>query len=226
MMRRLAHLLGLALALLAGASGAADAQGFRGGRGGGTPGQFDFYVLALSWSPAFCQSEAGQRNRTQCGRDQRSEFVVHGLWPQYERGFPSDCSTVNRSIPRMAMDKAAAIFPDERLARYEWNKHGTCSGLSPSEYFDNVADARAKVVVPAQFHQPASDVETSPMEVERSFTAANRGLRADMMAVQCTRGLMTEVRICMSKDLRSFVPCPEVNRSSCRAREITAPSAR
>lgn len=216
----------LALATLLGAVTMADAQGYRSRRGGGTPGEFDFYVLALSWSPAFCRSEAGQRNRTQCGSDQRSEFVVHGLWPQYERGFPSDCSTVTRSIPRMAMDKAAAIFPDERLARYEWNKHGTCSGLSPSDYFEDVANARAKVVVPAKFHQPTGDLETSPVEIERSFTAANRGLRADMMAVQCTRGLMTEVRICMSKDLRSFVPCPEVNRSSCRAQDITAPAAR
>ena len=215
--------------MMGGAIVAADAQGYQGyrnQRGGGTPGQFDFYVLALSWSPSFCRSDAGRRNQTQCGMDQRSEFVVHGLWPQYERGFPSDCSTVNRSIPRMAMDKAAAIFPDERLARYEWNKHGTCSGLSPSDYFEDVANARAKVVVPSRFHQPTGDIETSPMEIERSFTAANRGLRADMMAVQCTRGLMTEIRICLSKDLRSFVPCQEVNRSSCRAQDITAPAAR
>ena len=215
--------------MMGGAIVAADAQGYQGyrnQRGGGTPGQFDFYVLALSWSPSFCRSDAGRRNQTQCGMDQRSEFVVHGLWPQYERGFPSDCSTVNRSIPRMAMDKAAAIFPDERLARYEWNKHGTCSGLSPSDYFEDVANARAKVVVPSRFHQPTGDIETSPMEIERSFTAANRGRSADIMAVQCTRGLMTEIRICLSKDLRSFVPCQEVNRSSCRAQDITAPAAR
>lgn len=205
----------------------AQAQGFRDRRGGGdVPGRFDFYVLALSWSPAFCQSEAGRRNRTQCNADSRAEFVVHGLWPQYERGYPSDCNVVNRFVPRSAMDKAAAIFPDERLARYEWNKHGTCSGNGPSEYFEDVASARAKVVVPAEFHLPRRDLETSPQDIERAFVAANRGLRSDMMAVQCTRGQMTEVRICLSKDLREFIPCAEVNRSSCRARDITVPAVR
>jgi len=205
----------------------AEAQGFRdrGGRGD-TPGVFDFYVLALSWSPSFCQTEAGRRSQTQCGFRQRSEFVIHGLWPQHERGYPSNCSAVNRPIPRAAMEKAADLFPDERLARYEWNKHGTCSGKGPSEYFDDVAEARAKVVIPRLFERPNRDIETSPQEIERAFVDANRGLRVDMMSVQCKRGQVTEVRLCLSKDLRAFTPCVEVNRSSCRSREVSLPAAR
>lgn len=224
-MKRALLVLAVALATL---TTAAQAQGWRqrGGGGGGTPGEFDFYVLALSWSPTFCQSEAGQRSRSQCGVDSRSEFVVHGLWPQHDRGFPENCGAFNRPIPRNAMDKAAAIFPDAGLARYEWNKHGTCSGLGPSEYFDDVAAARSKVVIPGKFARPRSDVDTSPIEVERAFVDANKGLRADMMSVQCRRQQLTEVRICLSKDLRSFVSCPEVNRSSCRTRDITLPVSR
>lgn len=215
----------LAALILVALAAAASAQEWR-SRRSGTPGQFDFYVLALSWSPTFCDSEAGRRNRDQCGSGARAEFVVHGLWPQYDRGFPENCGAFNRPLPRAAMDKAAAIFPDERLARYEWNKHGTCSGLGPSEYFDDVASARAKVVVPAMFARPSQDVQASPIEVERAFVAANRGLRADMMSVQCKRSMLTEVRICFSKDVREFVTCPEVNRSSCRTRDIVAPTTR
>lgn len=222
-MRALPRLVG-ALALVALATAAA-AQEWR-SRRSGTPGQFDFYVLALSWSPTFCDSEAGQRNRQQCGVNARSEFVLHGLWPQYDRGFPENCGAFNRPIPRAAMDKAAAIFPDERLARYEWNKHGTCSGSGPSEYFEDAANARAKVVVPAQFTRPTRDINTSPIDIERAFVAANRGLRADMMSIQCKRQMLTEVRICLSKDLRDFVTCPDVNRSSCRTRDIVVPAAR
>lgn len=190
------------------------------------PGRFDFYVLSLSWSPTFCDSDAGQRNRQQCGFNSRSEFVLHGYWPQYERGFPEHCGTGNRPIPRAAMDKAAAIYPDERLARYQWNKHGSCSGLSPTEYFEEAANARARVVIPAQFTRANRDIDTSPIDVERAFVAANRGLRADMMSVQCKRRMLSEVRICFSKDGRDFVTCPEVNRSSCRTRDIIIPAAR
>ena len=56
------------------------------------PGQFDFYVLSLSWSPSFCEAagERGTPPQQQCGARPYS-FVVHGLWPQYERGFPEFC---------------------------------------------------------------------------------------------------------------------------------------
>ncbi|HRK25194.1 MAG TPA: ribonuclease T2 [Beijerinckiaceae bacterium] len=195
-------------------------------RRGGTPGDFDFYVLALSWSPTFCAGEAGRRSRQQCEIEARDEFVVHGLWPQFERGFPSYCGAGQRFLPRPVLSKAAEIFPDERLARYQWEKHGSCSGLGPSQYFDDVAAARAKVTIPAEFHRPKQPIETSPQDIERGFVAANRGLRPDMMAVSCQRGRLTEVRVCLSRDLRSFVPCPEVNRSACRSRDLTVPVGR
>src|SRR5664279_6001869 len=51
------------------------------------PGEFDFYVLSLSWSPSFCEQASergnGGRSGAQCGGRPFS-FVVHGLWPQYE----------------------------------------------------------------------------------------------------------------------------------------------
>jgi len=60
----------------------------------GEPGQFDYYILALSWSPSYCEARQGRaRNRSQERQcDGRPfSFVVHGLWPQYDRGFPSYC---------------------------------------------------------------------------------------------------------------------------------------
>src|SRR5882672_10809522 len=55
-------------------------------------GQFDFYVLALSWSPSFCEAtaERGRESKEQCGARPFS-FVVHGFWPQYDKGFPEFC---------------------------------------------------------------------------------------------------------------------------------------
>ena len=111
---------------------------------------FDFYVLALSWSPGYCESVEGARD--QCEPGKGLGFVVHGLWPQYERGFPSDCPGP-RSPSRIALEKASGLFPHERLARYEWRKHGVCSGKSPSDYFADVARAHAAVTIPAAFPQ-------------------------------------------------------------------------
>jgi len=55
-------------------------------------GNSNFYVLSLSWSPSFCE-QAGDRKsaQQQCG-ERPFSFVVHGLWPQYEKGFPEFCT--------------------------------------------------------------------------------------------------------------------------------------
>jgi ribonuclease I len=110
--------------------------------GTGTPGDFDYYVLSLSWSSGFCETPAGERARGQCDAGANLGFVVHGLWPQYEHGYPSDCGPAARFPSRMALDSAQGLYPSEGLARHEWQKHGTCSGKSPTDYFADVRRAR------------------------------------------------------------------------------------
>ena len=190
-------------------------------RGAAPASAFDFYVLALSWSPGFCDSVEGARD--QCEPGKGLGFVVHGLWPQNERGYPSDCPGP-RAPSRAALERAQGVFPDERLARYEWRKHGTCSGLSPSDYFADVARAREAVTIPALFVKPTRDQTFSPIDIERAFYDSNPRLRPGMMAVACRRDVFEEVRICMSKDLREFRACPEVVQRRCRAREISVPA--
>ena len=79
------------LAILAPTAGAQDARQ-------NAVGEFDFYVLALSWSPSFCEANAERGGGTadqQCG-ERPFSFVVHGLWPQYEKGFRN----IVRCLPR------------------------------------------------------------------------------------------------------------------------------
>jgi ribonuclease T2 len=184
------------------------------------PGDFDFYVLALSWSPGFCDTGGAAKAPRQCGDGANLGFVVHGLWPQYARGFPSDCNG-DRAPSRMALDTVKGVYPDEGLARYEWRKHGTCTGLSPTDYFSLVRRAREAVTIPSTLQAPSEPQTLAPLDVARAFTAANQGLRTDMMAVTCRQDELQEVRVCFAKDLRGFVTCPEVSRGACRTREIT-----
>lgn len=221
MMKRLA-LAALSLLCL---GAAASAQGF--GQRGGAPGDFDFYVLALSWSPGFCELDGDRsRNREQCGDGSGLRFVVHGLWPQNERGFPSECGPAGRSPSRIALEQAEGLFPSEGLARYQWRKHGTCTGLSPGDYFRDVRRARDMVAIPPALAKAERDQSWTAIDLERAFAAANPGLRTDMMSVACKRGVLQEVRICLSRDLREFRTCQEVDRSGCRAREFTVPAPR
>jgi ribonuclease T2 len=193
-------------------------------RGASVPGNFDFYVLSLSWSPGFCQTGGADKHRSQCNAGSNLGFVVHGLWPQYETGFPSDCGPAGRSPSRIALEGAKGVYPDVNLARYEWRRHGTCSGKSPTDYFADVRRARDAIEIPPPF-RAASDKQTwSPIDIERAFIAANPKLRRDMMAIACRSGVLEDVRICFSKDLREFHACPEVSRGSCRTRELRVPA--
>jgi ribonuclease T2 len=187
---------------------------------GGPPGAFDFYVLALSWSPGFCELEGDGKAREQCAPGKGLGFVVHGLWPQSQRGYPTECSGIARAPSRLSVDMIKDLYPDEGLARFEWRRHGTCSGKSPTDYFTDVRKARSAVIIPPPFRQPKMDQTWTPIDLERAFVAANRNLRPDMMAVTCRRGVLQEVRICFSKDLRQFQPCPDVDRRGCRGGEL------
>jgi ribonuclease T2 len=217
--------LALAALMLFGWAGAGLAQGF--GARGGAPGAFDFFVLALSWSPGFCELDGDRaHNRAQCGEGAGLRFVVHGLWPQNEHGYPSDCGPAGRTPSRIALSEAEGLFPTEGLARYQWRKHGTCTDLSPAAYFSNVRRARDRITIPPALEQAERDRRWSPIDLERAFAAANPGLRPDMMAIACRRGVLQEVRICLTRDRRGFRSCPEVDRAGCRAGDVTVVAPR
>ncbi len=190
------------------------------------PGQFDFYVLSLSWSPGFCATGGDSKAPDQCAPGSGLGFVVHGLWPQNTHGFPSDCGPAGRVPSRQALDTVRGLYPDEGLARYEWRKHGTCTGQSPTDYFADVRRAREGVTIPQPLQAPQGDQRWAPLDVARAFSAANPGLRTNAMAVTCRQGLLEEVRLCLSKDLRSYVGCPEVARGACRNSDMTVPGLR
>lgn len=197
-------------------------------RESGTPGQFDFYVLSLSWSPSFCESNSARNNSRgsdeQCNRGRPYAFVVHGLWPQYERGFPQNCGKpqwVDRELIRSMTD----IMPAYGLVLHEWKTHGTCSGLSPDAYFRLVRRASEHVKIPPRFVRVNDYLMVSPDEVERAFIESNPGLADDMVSVTCDRRHLREVRVCMNKDL-SFRACPEGERRACRSQKVVMPPVR
>lgn len=200
--------------------------GCGGPRGASRPGDFAFYVLSLSWVPGFCSVGGGDdKGRAQCRRGADTGFTVHGLWPQYDHGFPSDCRG-DTNPPRAALASTDGVYPDEGLARYEWRKHGTCSGLNPFDYFAAAKRARDAVVVPDRFKDPHGDQHVAPAELVRAFTDANPRLRPGMVAAICRGGTLEEVRVCLTKDLETFQACPEVVRDGCRGADVDVPPVR
>jgi ribonuclease T2 len=212
----------VAVALVADLGGIASAQDRRQNQ----PGQFDFYVLALSWSPSFCEAagERGTPPQQQCAARPYS-FVVHGLWPQYEKGFPEFCQVPAPRLDRNIVSSMLELMPAPRLIFNEWDKHGTCSGLSQQAYFETVRKMRALVKIPDAYIEPTEPLMVTPDEVEEAFVKVNFGLTRDAIAVTCDSRRLGEVRICLGKDFR-FRACPEIDARACRREKVVMPPVR
>lgn len=214
----------IALVLAAAAVKQASAQDARQNEAG----RFDFYVLSLSWSPSFCAAAAERDDRrvptSQCGARPYS-FIVHGLWPQYDRGFPEFCQVPAPRLDRGIVSSMLDLMPAPHLIFNEWDKHGTCSGLAPRAYFETIRKARAVVKIPPQYINLQEPMSVAPAAVEEAFKAANPGLPPSGMAIGCDKKRLTEVRICLSKELQ-FRDCAEIAKRSCSRDQVLMPPLR
>jgi len=181
-------------------------------------GEFDYYLFSLSWSPEYCAGSPGGGGSTQCSDERQFGFVVHGLWPQNERGYPQSCSS-NSWVKNDVIQRLLPIMPSEQLIRHEWKEHGTCSGLTAGQYFEKVEDAYALVTIPPPYKNPKDAVSVAPRQLKNEFVAVNRNFTEKNFALVCKGRFLSEVRVCLDKDLNPRV-CGSDIRDSCRAEKV------
>jgi ribonuclease T2 len=224
--RFLPFVRGCALALAVGI--ALTAPGAAQDRRQNEPGNFDYYVLSLSWSPSYCEASAERApNRApdqQCGA-RPFAFVVHGLWPQYERGFPSYCQVPAPRLDRGIVGGELDLMPSPRLVFHEWDRHGTCSGLTPHAYFETMRKARSAVKIPDDYLALAQPKTVTAADVADAFIKANPDLSRDDLAVVCDKKRISEVRVCLTKTF-AFRACPEVAQRACKLERMMMPAVR
>ncbi len=160
--------------------------------------RYDYYVMALSWSPTYCQTHPDEHE--QCGH-RGFGFVLHGLWPQYEHGGgPQRCPSDDRP-DRRTVSAVLAFMPSRRLIDHEWGEHGSCTGLDPQAFFELADRAFASFVVPSELKAPREDVSMRADDLRDALRRANPVLREDMLSLHCSQGELVEIRICLDKRL-------------------------
>ncbi len=174
---------------------------------------FDYYLLNLSWSPEFCYSHP---TAAECAS--HPTFVLHGLWPQNTDGtYPEKCSnSPGPADPSSFSD----IYPDQGLLEHEWSAHGTCSGLSANDFFNNARTAYRSITIPAPLAELTSQTSMPPSEIVSLFTRANPSLSPDSVAITCGHNFLTAVEICLDKSLHP-IACGPIR--SCRANTVRIP---
>lgn len=173
----------------------------------GIGGAFDYYTLVLSWSPTYCQSSEGRKNSRQCPRNETSKysFVLHGLWPQFEKGYPERCaSSEEKIVPREVVEDMLEIMPSPKLIYHEYQKHGRCSGLSVKDYFKMSRKLFLSIKIPERYSLIKNGDLVTRNELKQDFLNQNPQLNEDTIFVSCTKGpkpYLKDIRICFSKEL-------------------------
>jgi ribonuclease T2 len=174
-------------------------------------GQYDYYLMALSWSPTFCETHPDEEE--QCGHKGYG-FVLHGLWPQYENGGgPQRCASATEP-DRKTVAEALAFMPSKRLINHEWHTHGACTGLDPAGYFNLADRAFASLHVPPELNAPHSGLQMRADDLRSALKRANPELRDDMMSLHCSQGELVELRVCLDKNL-ALRSCGKRMRTGC-----------
>lgn len=127
--------------------------------------------------------------------------MLHGLWPQYERGWPAYCPTSHPlRLPASLLESHRDLSPARGLLAHQWRKHGVCTGSSPEHYFEATRDAVDGFAIPerlAELRRPAS---FSLDSLRVLFLDANPGLSPDMLVFTCDGRRLAEVRLCLTRE--------------------------
>lgn len=202
------------------------------------------YVFAYSWQPEFCYDEPYPG----CDDPEtywETHFTVHGLWPQYtEGGYPADCSTeaLNTTVfDVIGMDTMTEYWPNVQDEEYEsdgdinpeyysfweheWSKHGTCSGLSQYDYFDDTINLIKQFGTPSSVSAAAGGDPVSADDLRDDFGGAAK------CSLQCENSqYLVGVYTCWDHDSdghpTSQIDCPSdvVAEDTCTHSTVTVPA--
>ncbi|MGZ4981584.1 MAG: ribonuclease T2 family protein [Methylobacter sp.] len=152
---------------------------------------------------------------------QHREFIVHGLWPECGSGGLQSCQSGGQA-DEIDKQKIYAFMPSDFLIQHEWDKHGTCSGLDRSDYFDLIGEIFGKLKFPRLSGAPKAD------KIEALFIENNPGLDADEIYLSCNENgpkrsnkTLDEVRICVDMKTSEFTRCEDAKDTCQNLKKVT-----
>lgn len=122
----------------------------------------DYYMLALSWSPIFCESQRekfGNRlpesAQMQCGTSKKYGWIIHGLWPQNANAksvadHPRFCQGDLPAVDYHIIEKYLNESPSPHLLQGEWEKHGACAFKAAQNYFQTQQNLYRTLRLPSE----------------------------------------------------------------------------
>ena len=203
-----------------------------GGQTGATPGDFEMYVFAQTWTESFCSGNkcSSQECKSLPGTYAASNLAIHGLWPNFndesthsgyqypqfcgsystcgELNPPASCNPDMSNLNQSDFTKYAPgyVMDNNFLANHEWPKHGGCTRLSQQQFFQSLITLEKQLEATSSAVWTGSSVEVKLTDVEAAYGGS------DHVSLTCSKGNLQQVITCWSKDAQdmpvSRIPCP------------------
>jgi ribonuclease T2 len=198
-------------------------------------GIFDAYVLGMSYENDFCVSHPDKK---ECKNGHAASFgmALHGLWPnrdndprhtyqycgnvterQLGKNWCAPKYDVRRDMTERTFAALADVMPgvESCLYNHEWYAHGTCSGVSPEEYFDQSQELAKKFIALPRFNGLLKSRAGQAVSYAELLGALSADLGADAassMLINCRRAGKVPVsylsEVLVTLDRRRFMEFP------------------
>jgi len=112
------------------------------------------------------------------------------------------------------------ITPDLPLLDHEWKKHGTCTTMSPEDFFTLEHQAFHSVRIPEKLRNLKHEEPLRPKDVLHLFAKANPSFPQGSFVVSCEKERLTAVEVCLAKDGLMPISCQGLRGCDAQAVQI------
>lgn len=181
------------------------------------------YTLVVTLTPAICALNPALQRLRQC--QEGFSLTVASLQPQLKNGKTiENCSQQPADLPPLQERIVERVMPDEQLRNRDWQRTGSCTGMSARNYFRTIAAFAGRLRVPPEFNAE-QEVLIDRNQLVGRLVDLNPGLRSDGLQLRCAdhesfnNPILTEMRVCYSVR-GQYASCPASVQSNCPARFI------
>jgi ribonuclease T2 len=176
------------------------------------------FTLIIRMTPAACALDPELQKLRQC----QDGFTLTISSLQAERASGKrleNCSRDQTSLSPLQERVVERVMPDKQLRDEDWQRNGSCTGMTPTLYFRTIATYAQRLKIPSELASPRDTVLTKSYIINK-LQQLNPGLTDKSILLRCTAEsgrefpVLTELRSCYNTQ-GQYDACPVYIKSNC-----------
>lgn len=176
------------------------------------------FTLIIRMTPAACALDPELQKLRQC--QDGFTLTISSLQAERTSGKRiENCSHDQTNLSPLQERVVERVMPDKQLRDEDWQRNGSCTGMSPTVYFRTIATYAQRLKIPSELASPR-DTVLSKSYIINKLQQLNPGLTDKSLLLRCTAEsgreypVLTELRSCYNTQ-GQYDACPAYIKSNC-----------